>query len=113
MSTIGTTRRQLRTRQEQPQGDQGETDQQPGQRTLGHGRELLIGQRDRAGDADMRLAGFHEGQLRRGGTNRIGGGATRLQRATPRAMVQYGLYCWTLFVAVTIGASWLMYFIRH
>ena len=35
------------------------------------------------------------------------------QRSTPRAMVRYGLYCWVLFVFSVIGASWLMYFIRH
>ena len=35
------------------------------------------------------------------------------QRTTPRAMVRYGLYCWVLFIAVTIGASWLMYIVRH
>jgi hypothetical protein len=35
------------------------------------------------------------------------------QRATPRAMVRYGLYCWSLFVVVTIGASWLMFLVRR
>ena len=35
------------------------------------------------------------------------------QRSTPRSMVRYGLYCWVLFVGVTIGASWAMFFIRH
>ena len=34
-------------------------------------------------------------------------------RVTPRGMIRYGLYCWVLFVGVTIAASWLMYFIRH
>jgi hypothetical protein len=34
------------------------------------------------------------------------------QRSTPRAMVRYGVYCWALFVASVIAASWLMYFVR-
>ena len=35
------------------------------------------------------------------------------QRATPPAMVRYGLYCWSLFVGITIGASWLMFLVRR
>lgn len=35
------------------------------------------------------------------------------QRATPRAMVRYGLACWVAFVGVVIAGSWLMYLIRH
>jgi hypothetical protein len=35
------------------------------------------------------------------------------QRSTPKAMVRYGAYCFVLFVAAVIAASWLMYFIRH
>jgi hypothetical protein len=35
------------------------------------------------------------------------------QRATPKAMVRYGIYCFVLFVGSVIVASWLMYFIRH
>jgi hypothetical protein len=35
------------------------------------------------------------------------------QRSTPKAMVRYGAYCWVMFVAAVIAASWLMYFIRH
>lgn len=35
------------------------------------------------------------------------------QRSTPKAMVRYGAYCWVLFVAVVIAASWLMWFIRR
>ncbi|MBT9330989.1 hypothetical protein [Paracidobacterium acidisoli] len=35
------------------------------------------------------------------------------QRATPRAMIRYGLFCWVLFAGSVILASWLMYFIRH
>lgn len=34
------------------------------------------------------------------------------QRATTRAMVRYGIYCWILFVGSVIAASWLMYFVR-
>ncbi|HEY0785871.1 MAG TPA: hypothetical protein VGD62_08355 [Acidobacteriaceae bacterium] len=35
------------------------------------------------------------------------------QRTTPQGMVRYGLYCWVLFLGVTIGSSWLMYLVRH
>lgn len=35
------------------------------------------------------------------------------QRSTPKAMVRYGAYCFVLFLASVIVASWLMYFIRH
>ena len=35
------------------------------------------------------------------------------QRSEPRAMVRYGVYCFSLFVLGTIAASWLMYFIHH
>ena len=35
------------------------------------------------------------------------------QRATPKAMVRYGIYCFALFLAAVIVASWLMYFVRH
>ena len=35
------------------------------------------------------------------------------QRSTPRTMVKYGLYCFGLFIAGTIVASWAMYLIRR
>lgn len=35
------------------------------------------------------------------------------QRSTARAMIRYGLYCWTLFVVSVIAASWLMWLIRR
>jgi hypothetical protein len=35
------------------------------------------------------------------------------QRATPKAMLRYGIYCFVLFVGSVIVASWVMYFIRH
>jgi hypothetical protein len=35
------------------------------------------------------------------------------QRSTPQAMVKYGLYCWVLFVASVIAASWLMWLVRR
>jgi hypothetical protein len=35
------------------------------------------------------------------------------QRSTPKTMVRYGAYCFVLFLAAVIVASWLMYFIRH
>jgi hypothetical protein len=35
------------------------------------------------------------------------------QRSTPRTMVRYGAYCFVLFLAAVIAASWVMYFIRH
>lgn len=35
------------------------------------------------------------------------------QRATPKAMLRYGIYCFVLFVGAVIVTSWLMYFIHH
>jgi hypothetical protein len=35
------------------------------------------------------------------------------QRSETRAMVRYGAYCFCLFVAGTIAASWLMWLIHH
>ncbi|HEY4051926.1 MAG TPA: hypothetical protein VGM27_34150 [Acidobacteriaceae bacterium] len=35
------------------------------------------------------------------------------QRATPKAMLRYGIYCFVLFIGSVIVASWVMYFIRH
>ncbi len=34
------------------------------------------------------------------------------QRTNQRAMVRFGLFCFGLFVVVTIVASWLMIFIK-
>ena len=35
------------------------------------------------------------------------------QRSTTKAMVQYGLYCFAIFVVAVIGAGWVMWFIRR
>lgn len=35
------------------------------------------------------------------------------QRNTPREMVRYGLYCFSLFVVGTIAAGWVMWLIRR
>ena len=35
------------------------------------------------------------------------------QRAEPKMMVKFGAFCFVLFVAGTIAASWAMYFIKH
>ena len=35
------------------------------------------------------------------------------QRSTTRAMVKYGLYCFSMFVVAVIGAGWLMWLIRR
>jgi hypothetical protein len=35
------------------------------------------------------------------------------QRNTPRDMVRYGAYCFSLFIAGVIVASWVMWFIKH
>ena len=35
------------------------------------------------------------------------------QRTNPKAMIQYGLYCWAMFVGIVIAASWIMWFIRR
>ncbi|HTW80973.1 MAG TPA: hypothetical protein VME23_15605 [Terracidiphilus sp.] len=34
-------------------------------------------------------------------------------RDTPRRMLRYGLYCFTLFVGSAIVLSWVMYFIAR
>jgi len=34
-------------------------------------------------------------------------------RDTPKKMVRYGLYCFTLFVGSAIVLSWVMYFIAR
>jgi hypothetical protein len=35
------------------------------------------------------------------------------QRDTPERMLNYGLYCWALFVGSAIVLSWVMYLIAH
>ncbi|ADV83943.1 hypothetical protein [Terriglobus saanensis] len=35
------------------------------------------------------------------------------QRAEPRMMIRFGLFCFGLFVAGTMAASWLMFLIKH
>lgn len=35
------------------------------------------------------------------------------QRSTLRGMIRYGVYCWVLFIASVVAASWLMYFITR
>ncbi len=35
------------------------------------------------------------------------------QRSTPRMMIRYGLYCFALFIAAVVGASWIMWLIRR
>lgn len=35
------------------------------------------------------------------------------QRSEVRAMVRYGLYCFTLFVLGTVAASWVMWLVHH
>jgi hypothetical protein len=35
------------------------------------------------------------------------------QRAEPRMMIRFGVYCFGLFVAAAIVVSWGMYFIKH
>lgn len=35
------------------------------------------------------------------------------QRNTPRDMMRYGAYCFSLFVGGVIIASWVMWFIKH
>ena len=35
------------------------------------------------------------------------------QRSETRAMVRYGVFCFCLFVAGTIAASWIMWLIKH
>ena len=35
------------------------------------------------------------------------------QRETPRRMLRYGIYCFTLFICSAIVISWLMFFIAR
>ncbi len=35
------------------------------------------------------------------------------QRSETRAMIRYGVYCFSLFVLGTIAASWVMWLIKH
>ena len=35
------------------------------------------------------------------------------QRADPRKMVRFGVFCFVLFSGGVIAASWLFYFIKH
>ena len=35
------------------------------------------------------------------------------QRAEPRLMVQFGVFCFVLFTGGVVAASWLFYFIKH
>jgi len=35
------------------------------------------------------------------------------QRNTPRDMVRYGAYCFSLFIAGVLVASWAMWLIKH
>ena len=35
------------------------------------------------------------------------------QRNTPRDMMRYGAYCFSMFVGGVIVASWVMWFIKH
>lgn len=35
------------------------------------------------------------------------------QRAEPKMMIRFGAYCFVLFVGAAIGASWLMWAIKH
>jgi len=35
------------------------------------------------------------------------------QRDTPKAMIQYGLYCFALFVGGVLLAGWVMWMLKH
>lgn len=35
------------------------------------------------------------------------------QRTSPRDMVRYGAYCFSLFVLCTIAASWVMWIVKR
>jgi hypothetical protein len=35
------------------------------------------------------------------------------QRTTPKAMIRYGAYCFSMFVLSVLAASWIMYLIRR
>lgn len=35
------------------------------------------------------------------------------QRAEPRMMIRFGVFCFACFVGGTIAASWIMFLIKH
>jgi hypothetical protein len=35
------------------------------------------------------------------------------QRSDPKMMIRFGAFCFALFVGGTIGASWVMWAIKH
>ena len=35
------------------------------------------------------------------------------QRSEPKMMIRFGAFCFGLFIAGTIAASWLMWLIKH
>ena len=35
------------------------------------------------------------------------------QRAEPKKMIRFGVFCFALFTGGVIAASWLFYFIKH
>ncbi len=35
------------------------------------------------------------------------------QRAEPKMMIRFGVFCFVLFVGGTVVASWLMYAVKH
>jgi hypothetical protein len=35
------------------------------------------------------------------------------QRSEPKLMIRFGAFCFVLFVGGTIGASWLMWLVKH
>ncbi len=35
------------------------------------------------------------------------------QRSTPKAMIRYGVYCFSMFVLSVLVASWVMYLIHR
>ena len=68
-------------RQDQPEQHQGGADHHAGDSALGHRGEFLVGQGDRAGDANGGAARLHRGDLCGGLAQDGGGGTAGLQRA--------------------------------
>ena len=80
VSTIGTTSRQLFTARNSSTRDQRQAADQPLHRALRDGGELLVLERDVAGQADMGAAVAHEFELGGVGAQHVGGGSAGLER---------------------------------
>ena len=85
--------------QEQPQRDQHEAPDQSRCRTLGHGREFLVGERHVSRDAYSGISRFDEFEIARGVAHRSCRRSTRLEGG----VVEFGLHQDKFVAAAEIG----------